>query len=1008
MDQIKHANFSTHKREENFSSVRCIEVFNAMFPDSKEETALSASNFISSLHMLQKPIAFNVAYIDGRVSLFFMTSKEQTIAVDDAVFSSYLYSETKHLYEQDEANNLIKDDNPIVQSKLNDVIHLHPIINNIAYQYLVLKDFTEMDPLANLTNAVFNPKNRDGLIQVLFEGISDVSWRAIIERFEKQKVVDPYNAGIARFLLPGLFGYDTMGKASLPPTVQKDLVNISFKKSSIGFKVAFSVASEEKKFAKDLANVFSVFAGVNYFKMSESTGGKQEILNLDRLNKQTGFLISNTDIFMTREELASIVHLPTNKVRTPTMGTTSVRVLTIPPENRDGIRICDAYLRGRTYPIKVTEEDLSTHYTVLGSTGTGKTTFLENMADAFLEKGYGFAVVDPQDARLIQRIVALIKNKHSEREKDIIWFNPFNDKKVITLNPLNPWDDFNPQSLSGLLTNSFYRVWRTSWGPRLEWLLHLALLATTSLNRLNQDARNKGEKIEEFYTLRDIFYLYLDQEEFEKMNNKLGSYSDLAEIAKDFKEAISFLKTGRQWTDVVSPILNKLGIFDLNKGIRNAINSPNSSIDLRDIIRGKREKKILLIDLKTKEAKDIARVIGNVLVSLIYQALQETVEDRQKDNKGLYGLLLDEVHNFAGEALTNMIQEGRQIGVSIAGVTQFIDSFLTDSPEETQTMKSAFLSVPKNFIQFGTNSVSRDILEKFGKDNFTPSDFARMPTFLAYAILSINNRPEGPMVIQVKPMSKPDDKTKPENIEEENFQFQPPDKKHPYYIDVKFLEAERERIEAEKLQAKCLHQSEEIMKFLDALESKSLSIPNLSEEIKSIFSIIRADMISGDMFWDIHLWSDIADKLANFDFEGEYIGELDENDAVISNYISNENTSQKKNILKKLSGWLIGKITGKKSNGEPTEKTSIASPALWHGIKTTLGPPTKYETQEDGTKIKIPTGEKSIYDKIKEVMIPVGEIRSKERELRQRTLQSHYMLGEEESKLKSNLDQYQK
>jgi len=491
-----------------------------------------------------------------------------------------------------------------------------------------------------------------------------------------------------------------MGKASLPPTVQKDLVNISFKKSSIGFKVAFSVASEEKKFAKDLANVFSVFAGVNYFKMSESTGGKQEILNLDRLNKQTGFLISNTDIFMTREELASIVHLPTNKVRTPTMGTTSVRVLTIPPENRDGIRICDAYLRGRTYPIKVTEEDLSTHYTVLGSTGTGKTTFLENMADAFLEKGYGFAVVDPQDARLIKRIVALIKNKHSEREKDIIWFNPFNDKKVITLNPLNPWDDFNPQSLSGLLTNSFYRVWRTSWGPRLEWLLHLALLATTSLNRLNQDARNKGEKIEEFYTLRDIFYLYLDQEEFEKMNNKLGSYSDLAEIAKDFKEAISFLKTGRQWTDVVSPILNKLGIFDLNKGIRKAINSPNSSIDLRDIIRGKREKKILLIDLKTKEAKDIARVIGNVLVSLIYQALQETVEDRQKDNKGLYGLLLDEVHNFAGEALTNMIQEGRQIGVSIAGVTQFIDSFLTDSPEETQTMKSAFLSVPKNFIQF--------------------------------------------------------------------------------------------------------------------------------------------------------------------------------------------------------------------------------------------------------------------------------------------------------------------
>jgi hypothetical protein len=48
---------------------------------------------------------------------------------------------------------------------------------------------------------------------------------------------------------------------------------------------------------------------------------------------------------------------------------------------------------GRVFGIK--DEDRLLHMYVIGKTGTGKSTLLENMAFQDLERGHGFALVDP-------------------------------------------------------------------------------------------------------------------------------------------------------------------------------------------------------------------------------------------------------------------------------------------------------------------------------------------------------------------------------------------------------------------------------------------------------------------------------------------------------------------------------------------------------------------------------------------------------------------------------------
>ena len=55
----------------------------------------------------------------------------------------------------------------------------------------------------------------------------------------------------------------------------------------------------------------------------------------------------------------------------------------------------------------VKDEDRLLHLYVIGKTGTGKSTLMENMALQDLERGHGFALIDPH-GDLVGRIAARV------------------------------------------------------------------------------------------------------------------------------------------------------------------------------------------------------------------------------------------------------------------------------------------------------------------------------------------------------------------------------------------------------------------------------------------------------------------------------------------------------------------------------------------------------------------------------------------------------------------------
>jgi len=85
---------------------------------------------------------------------------------------------------------------------------------------------------------------------------------------------------------------------------------------------------------------------------------------------------------------------------------------------------------GRVFGIK--EKNRRGHMYIIGKTGTGKTTLLENMIVSDIRDGNGLAIVDPH-GDLAESLLHFIPET---RIKDVIYFNPADMNHPIAFNPL--------------------------------------------------------------------------------------------------------------------------------------------------------------------------------------------------------------------------------------------------------------------------------------------------------------------------------------------------------------------------------------------------------------------------------------------------------------------------------------------------------------------------------------------------------------------------------------------
>jgi len=141
--------------------------------------------------------------------------------------------------------------------------------------------------------------------------------------------------------------------------------------------------------------------------------------------------------------------------------------------NNDITIFGETNFRNQRIRFGIKKDDRRRHIYLVGKTGMGKTTMLENMMISDIQRGNGVAVIDPH-GDFADRMLNYIP---SNRINDVVYFNPADTEYPIAFNVL---ENINPQYkhfVASGLVSVYKKIWADSWGPRLEYVLRNAILA---------------------------------------------------------------------------------------------------------------------------------------------------------------------------------------------------------------------------------------------------------------------------------------------------------------------------------------------------------------------------------------------------------------------------------------------------------------------------------------------------------------------------------------------------
>jgi type IV secretory pathway TraG/TraD family ATPase VirD4 len=373
--------------------------------------------------------------------------------------------------------------------------------------------------------------------------------------------------------------------------------------------------------------------------------------------------------------------------------------------------------RGKEVKFGIKQKDRLRHIYIIGKTGQGKTTLLENMINFDIQNKNGLAFLDPHGDS-VQRILDYIPK---ERIDDVIYFNPTDVNHPIAFNPLEKvsWEHRHLTAIS--LLSIFKKIWVDAWSARMEYILTNTLLAL--LEWPNS-------------TLLDVNRLLADEKFREKVVNNLKD-----EVVKAFWKQ-EFAKYHLQFrTEAIAPIQNKIGQFITNPLIRNIIGQTESAFDLRKIMD---EGKIFLANLSVGAiGEETSRLLGGLLITKFQLSAMSRVDVPEEKRKDFY-LYIDEFQNFATESFINILSEARKYHLSLILSHQYLDQV----PEEI--IKAVFGNVG-TFIVFRLGANDAEIFSKEFGYLVKIDDFVNLPSYYVYVKLLVDGKPTNPFLAKTLP-----------------------------------------------------------------------------------------------------------------------------------------------------------------------------------------------------------------------------------------------------------------
>lgn len=400
--------------------------------------------------------------------------------------------------------------------------------------------------------------------------------------------------------------------------------------------------------------------------------------------------------------------------------------------------------RGKNVPFGIKAKDRTRHVYVIGKTGMGKSTLLENMAVQDIRNGEGFAFIDPHG----QTAETLLSYIPPERMKDVLYFAPHDMEHPVSFNVMEDVGaDKRHLVVSGLMS-VFEKIWVDAWSARMAYILQNTLMALleypdATLLGVNRMLSDKAYRNLVVANIKDPAVKSFWVDEFAKYNE-------------------------RYMQEAGDAIKNKIGQFTANPVIRNIIGQPKSSFDLRKIMD---EKKIVIMNLsKGLIGETNANLLGSMLTTRIYLAAMSRADVSPESMQAMpnFYFYVDEFQSFANATFANILSEARKYKLNLTIAHQYIEQMEED-------VRNAVFGNVGTTIAFRTGPFDAEVLETVFAPKFMAVDLVNLGFAQVYLTLMIDGIGSAPFsATTLPPLSPPVNTLKEQLIEASRQQFAKP------------------------------------------------------------------------------------------------------------------------------------------------------------------------------------------------------------------------------------------
>lgn len=681
----------------------------------------------------QRHFGFEIIGSQGLVYFYATVPSSLVDVVKQAIVSAYPSARL----EEVEGHNIFSPVGKINATTGGELTLKEPF----AYPIATYQDL-KRDAMQALLNSLSTLGKEDGAaIQILMRPADPGVWRkkAHAVAGDKRKGSES-GSGVERFVSL-LRQFATAFVKPIEPADKKDskpelsnldqavLDAIDDKTRHPGYEIMIRVVASSNISQRSqaiLGNIVAAFAlfdapGKNGFKFTLA----KDIEQLSTAYIMRFFPQRNKDNILNSVELATIFHFPDQRsIPTSQLERQDSKQVDGPrniPEQ--GLLLGYNIFRGVKKPIRIALQDRQRHMYVVGQTGTGKSTFLENLALQDMLNGNGFAFVDPH-GDTAEKLLSMVPR---ERTEDVIYFSPADMEYPMGLNLFefqNPdQKDFLIQEALNMLYKLYDPQHQGIMGPRYEHLFRMAALTVM--------ADPAGG------TFIDIPKLFRDPN---YVKQKLPFVSD-PNVLDFWQKEMPQSQRSNEFGEVVSWFVSKFGAFLSNTMMRNIIGQTQSAFNLRDVMDNK---KILLVNLSKGRSGELnSKLLGMIFVMKFQAAAMSRADIDEKDRVD-FSLYVDEFQNFSTDSFATIMSEARKYHLNLIVANQF-------TTQLTEEIRDAVFGNMGTIVAFRVGQNDVDALTRYFQPTFDADDLLRVPNYNTITRTLINGVPTQPFSMSTLP-----------------------------------------------------------------------------------------------------------------------------------------------------------------------------------------------------------------------------------------------------------------